>query len=113
MREAVIPSFITIMVKSIAKLMTHSKYMNMVIGPIVGYSDHIVIARSYDVLRPGEGKVNICLRNDNAKQNTLPKWAAVGEIAVANAILALLPPKSTEKEAVRGEATAQQRQSGG
>ena len=41
MGEIVIPTFMTIMVKAVAKLMTHSKHMNMVIKPIVGYSDMV------------------------------------------------------------------------
>ena len=48
----------------------------------------------------------ICLRNHSAKQLTLPKWTALGEIVVANAIPSLLALKSREKDAVRGKATA-------
>ena len=36
--------------------------------------------------------------NHSAKQITLPKWTAVGEIATANIILALLALKPTGHE---------------
>ena len=51
MRKVVIPLFVSIMVNSVAKLLTHSKCVNMAIKPIRGYSDHISMARSYGVLR--------------------------------------------------------------
>ena len=92
MRKVVIPPFMTIVAKGVAKLMTHSKCMNVIIKPTIGYTDHTVMVRSYGVLRPGVGKVNVCLRNHSAKQITLPQWTAVGEIAVTNAIPFLLAP---------------------
>ena len=52
-------------------------------------------ARSYGVLRPEVGKVNVCLRNYSVKQITLPKQTAVGMIVVANAIPTLLASKSS------------------
>ena len=52
MKEVLILSF-TIMVKGVAKLMTHSKCMNVIVKPIADYSDFIVTARSYVLLRPG------------------------------------------------------------
>ena len=88
-REVVLPPFMTVMVKGVAKLMAHSKCMNVVIKPIMGYSDHIATARSYGIFRPGVGLINICLRNHSAEQITLPKQTAVGEISVANAILTI------------------------
>ena len=90
MMTVVIPPFATIMVKRVVTLTTYSKCVNVIVKPILGYVDHIAMARSYGVLRPGVGKVNVCLRNHSAKQITLPKQTAVGEIAVANAILSLL-----------------------
>ena len=111
MRDVVIPPFVTVMVKGVAKLTTHSKYMNVVIEPIVGYLDHIAMARSYEILRPGIGKINVCLRNHSAKQITLPKQTVVGEIAVANAIPSLLTLKPTEDDSLRDKASTQQGQS--
>ena len=73
--------------------------------------EHIATARSYGVLRPGRGKINVCLRNHSVKQITLPKQTAVGEITAANIILALLTPKPTGNEAGKGEATAEKRKS--
>ena len=67
MREVVMPPLATIMVKGAVKLMRYSKCMNVVVEPIVGYSDHIAIAGSYGVLRPGVGKVNVYLRNHSVK----------------------------------------------
>ena len=85
-----------IVVKGAAKLIMHSKHMNVIVELIAGFSDHVAMARSYGVLRPGVNKVDGCLENHSAKQFTLPKWTAVGEIAVINAIPALWPTKSTE-----------------
>ena len=56
MREFVIPPFVTNIVKGVAKFTTHSRHINAVIEPIVGYSAQIAMARSYGVLRPGIGK---------------------------------------------------------
>ena len=55
------------------------------------------------------GKVSACLWNHNAKQITLPKQMAVGEIAAANAIPALLAPQPTENESVGAEATTKKK----
>ena len=97
-RDVLIPPFVTTVVKGITNLETHSKCMNVVVKPVTGYSDHIGKARSYGVLKPGRGKILICLRNHSAKQITLPKQTAVGEIAAANIILALLVLKPTWHE---------------
>ena len=40
----------------------------------------------------------------------LPKWTAVGGIAVANAILMLLVPKPPEDDSVRSKATESQKE---
>ena len=113
MREVVSPPFMTIMVKGVTKLMTHSKHVNVVVKPIMGYSDHTVTARFHGILRPGVGKINVCLRNHSTQQITLPKWTAVGDIAAANAIPSLLAPKPTKGDSVRDEATILQGQSKG
>ena len=96
MRKDVIPPFVTVMVKGVAKLMTHTKHVNVVIKPIVGYLDCIATARCHGVLRPRIGKTNVGLRNQTAKQITLRKWTALGEIPLADAILTLLVLKPTE-----------------
>ena len=98
-REVLIPPFMTTVVKGIMNLMTHSKCMNVDVEPVTGYLDHIAMARSYGVLKPERAKIDICLRSHNAKQITLPKQTAMGEIPVTNVILALLVPKPTEHEA--------------
>ena len=64
--------------------------MNVVVEPVIGYLDHIGTGRSYGVLKPGRDKIDVCLRNHNAKQITLPKETAMGEITAANIIPALL-----------------------
>ena len=111
MWEVVIPLLVTIVVKGNAKLMTHSKSENVVTEPIVDYSDHIATARSCCVLRLRIGKIDVCLINHSAKQFTLPKWMAIGDIALANIILVLLVLKPTEDNSAAGKATAQQGQS--
>ena len=63
------------------------------------YLEHIAMARSYGILVLGRGKIVVCLRNHGAKQITLHKWTAVGEIAAGSIILALLAPKPTGHEA--------------
>ena len=109
MREVLILPFVTTVVKGIAKLMTHSKHVNVVVKPVMCYSDHIAMARSYGVLKPGRGKIDVCLRNHSPKQITPPKWTAVGEIAAANVIMALLMLRPTGDKSGRSEATAQKR----
>ena len=86
-------------------LMTHSKCVNVVVELVTGYMEHIAPARSYGVLKPGRGKIDVCLRNHTAKQITLSRQISVGGIAVANIIPALLPLKPTGHEAGKGEAT--------
>ena len=85
-----IPPFGTTVVKGFMNLSVHSK--SVVVEPVAGYSEHIAMARSYGVLRPGKGKIDVCPRNHSAKQVILPKQTAAGEIAPANIILALLVP---------------------
>ena len=80
--------------------------MNVVIEPVAGYSEHIATARSYGVLKPGKGKIDVCLSNHSVKQVTLPKWTAVGGITAANIIPALLAPKPTRHGAGEKKATA-------
>ena len=98
-KDVILP-FMTIMVKGAAKLMTHSKCVNVIVEPIVDYLDHIATARSYGVLTPGVGKVDICLQNHSAKQITLPKETTIGEIAATNAIPVLLVTKPTKDDFV-------------
>ena len=71
------------MVNGVVKLMTHSKHIIVVTEPITGYLDHIAIARSYGVLRPGVGNVSICQKKSVQSITTLQKQTAVGEIADA------------------------------
>ena len=58
-------------------------------------------------IKTREGQ-NSCLpQESNAKQITLPKWTAVGEITTANIILALLAPKPTGYGTGKNEATVE------
>ena len=104
-REVMILPFLTTVAKGIMNLTTHSKWLNVVVELVMGYSDHIAKARSYEVLKPGRGIIDVCLRYHCAKQITLPKWTAVGEIIAANIILALLVLRSTEHKAGKGDVT--------
>ena len=104
-----IPPFATTVEKGIVKLTTHSKYLNVIVEPDTGYSEHIALARSYGVLKPERCKIDICLRNHSVKQITLPKQTAVGEIAAANIIPALLAPKPTGHGVGMKEATVEKR----
>ena len=72
----------------------------------MGYLDHIAMAGSYEVPKPGRGKIDVSLRNHSAKQKTLPKQTAVGEIAATNIIPALLVPKPLGHESGEDEAIA-------
>ena len=76
--------------------MMHSKCMNVIMKPNTGYLYHVTTARSYGVLKPGVGKVDVCLQNHSTKLITVPKQTAMGEIAAAIAIPALLTPKPNE-----------------
>ena len=78
MREVVIPPFATIMVKGVAKLMTHSNHMNVVIEPIVEYSDPIAMARFLWQIETGN-RQNKCLpKNSQCKANNSPKADCCG-----------------------------------
>ena len=99
MREVIILPFMTIIAKGITNLMTHSKCMNVVVKPVIGYLDHVAMARYYGVMKSGRGKIDVCLRNHSTKQITLPNWTAVGEIMTANIIMALFVPEPTGHEA--------------
>ena len=70
-------------VKGTVNLMTHSGCLNVVVEPVLRYSEHFAMARSYAVLKLGRSKIDSCLRNHSVKQITLPKWTDVGEIAAA------------------------------
>ena len=89
-REVIILPFCTTVVKGIINLMIHSKYLNVVVQPVLRYSEHNAITRSFGIFKPGRGKFDICLRNHSPKQITLPKWSAVGETVAVNIIPALL-----------------------
>ena len=102
-REVIILPFGPTVVKDITNLMTHSKCLNIVVEPVMGHSEHISMARSYGVLKPGRGRIDVCLRNHSAKQT------AMGEIAAANVILALLVPKTKGCETGQGKATTEKR----
>ena len=67
------------------------------------------MARSYGVLKPWQGKIDLCLRNHSVKQTTLQRSTAVGEIGATNIIPALLTPKPTEYKAGKGEVTTGKR----
>ena len=108
-RKVMIPQFGTTVVKGIANLATHSKCLNDVVEPVTGHSEHTAVARSYEVLKPGRGKIDVCLRNHSVKQITLPKWTAGREIAAANIIPVLLVPKPTGHGAGEKEATVEKR----
>ena len=90
MMEVMIPPFANTVVTGMADLATHPKNLSVVGEPVIGYSEHIAMARSYGELRPGKGKINVCLRNHSARQMTLPKQTTVGDIMPANMIPALL-----------------------
>ena len=47
-------------VKGIVNFMTHSKCINVGVKPVMGYLDHITMPRSYAVLEPGRGKIDVC-----------------------------------------------------
>ena len=85
-REVVILPFVTTVVKGIVNLTTHSKCMNIAVKSVTGYWDCTATARSYGVLRAERGKIDVWLRNHSAKQITLPKWTALGEITAGNII---------------------------
>ena len=61
MRQVMIPPVVTTVVKGIVHFTTQSKCMNAVVEPVMGYSDHITMASSYGVLKPGKGKIIVCL----------------------------------------------------
>ena len=108
-REVIILPFWSTVVKGIMNLMIHSKCLNVVAEPVLGYSEHNAITRSFGIFKPGRGKFDVCLRNHSAKQITLPKWTAVGEIVAANIIPVLLVPKPTGHKAGKGQATVEKR----
>ena len=100
MREVVIPSLGTTVLKGMANLTTHSKYLSVVVEPVTGYSEHIATARSYGVLKPGKDKIDICLRNHSTREVILPKQTTVGEMA-ANMIPALLAKSQQGTRGIR------------
>ena len=50
-REVIIPPFGTTVVKGITNLATHSKCFNVVVEPVMGYSEHFAMARSLWVIK--------------------------------------------------------------
>ena len=47
MRKVMIPPLGTTGAKGMVNLTTHSIYLSVVVEPVMGYSEHIVMARSY------------------------------------------------------------------
>ena len=66
--EDIIQASETNVVKDIMNLMTYPKCVNAVVEPVMGYLDHTAMARSYGLLKPWRGKIDLCLRNHSAKQ---------------------------------------------
>ena len=98
MREIVIPQLMTTVVKGMTDQTACSNYLSVVVEPVIGYSGHIAMARSYGELRPGKGKIDVCLRNYSVRQVTLPKQTTLGGITLANMIPVLLDQKPTGLE---------------
>ena len=48
-------------------LTTPSNSLSVTVEPILGYSEQIVMARTYGELRLGTGKTDICLQNHTAR----------------------------------------------
>ena len=69
MREVIILLYMTTIIKGIVNFMTHSKHVNVVDQPVTGYLDHVAMARSYGVLKPVRGKIDVSLRNDSKADN--------------------------------------------
>ena len=88
------------------------KCVNVVVKPVRGCSDHNTTAKYYGILKPGRGKIDVCLKYHSTKQINLPKWTSVGEIAAVHVIPALLAPKPTEDKSGKGEATTGKRNGG-
>ena len=89
--------FEMIVVKGKVKLNTHSKCVNIMIKPIVEHSEHIAMGYSYGILKPSSSKENICLYNMSTKEVVVSMKTAIGEIVAANAIPAMLVPKTKKK----------------
>ena len=53
------------------------------------------MARTYGMLKPGKGKIDVCLRNHNAMQVSLPKQTTVQEIVPADMVPAPLDQNQT------------------
>ena len=56
-----IPLLTTTAVTGMKDLTTQPNPLNVVVEPVLGYSEHVVTARLYGELRPGTGQINICL----------------------------------------------------
>ena len=95
-----IPSLGTTVVKGMANLTTHSKYLS-VVEAVAGYSEHIAMARSYGVLKPGEGKIDVCLMNHSARQVILLMQTTVGEIMPADMVPSSVGPQANGTQEVR------------
>ena len=102
-REGVIPPLMTTVVTGMADLTIHSNSLSVIVEPIFGYSEHIAMARTYGELRPGTGKIDICLQNHSAWQVTLPKQTTVEEIMCNDISPALLAEKPTGLKGSKGE----------
>ena len=96
-----IPPLETTVVNGMANLTTDSEYLSVVVEPVTGYSEHIATARIYGILKLGTGKIDISLRNNSARQVTLPKQTTLGEIMSANMIPALLDQNPTGYGGIR------------
>ena len=87
--------------------------MRVVVEQVIGYSEHIATARSYRELRPGKFKIDVCLRNQSARQATLSKQTTVGEIIPADMIPALLDQEPTGVKEDKRETTTKKKKNKG
>ena len=105
MKEIMIPPLMTTVVTGTPDLTTHLDSLNVVVEPVFGYSKYIAMARSYGELRPGTGKINICLWNYSARLVAFPKQTTVGGITSADVHPTMLVQKPTELKGRQRETT--------
>ena len=98
MKEGTILPLMTTVVTGMMDLTTHLNSLNVFVEPVFGYSEHITMTRSYGELRPGRGKINICLQNYSAILVTLPSKLQWGEITPTDVNLTIMAQKPTELE---------------
>ena len=102
-----LPLFSTTVVKGHTKIKSHGMRLNLIAEPpeIIQLPPSVQCAHTYCYLEPGSNWVTIGLRNVSAKQITIPSWAVVYQVQLANMVPKTQTPRGHDSTEDREDNT--------